>query len=211
VTPSASCRSTCAPSIVKGRSATTTSTPPHPGPALPGAKAVDAAPLLRIEGLRRRISYHSSWASVSPLESIGAADFERLAPVPFSTICFRYRPDSLIGREDEASRLPKNSTGRMSPSWTPSTRPAKSSCRTLVCGVGFVIRVALANLRTEDADVDRVWEIIRARGRRAERFGGLSPDPSITRRESPVRRGRARALSPRSGTIDVWIPRLSGR
>jgi len=24
-----------------------------------------------------------------------------------------------------------------------------------------VIRVALANLRTEDADVDRVWEIIR--------------------------------------------------
>jgi len=54
-----------------------------------------------IEGLRRRIAYHlelgerfSSWID-------GALDFERLAPVPFSTICFRYRPASLADREDE--------------------------------------------------------------------------------------------------------------
>ena len=54
-----------------------------------------------IEGLRRRIDAHlelaarfASWVDEDP-------DWERLAPVPFSTVCFRYRPASVTGREDE--------------------------------------------------------------------------------------------------------------
>ena len=54
-----------------------------------------------LEGLRRRIAYHlelaerfAAWVDADP-------DWERLAPVPFSTVCFRYRPARLAGREDE--------------------------------------------------------------------------------------------------------------
>ena len=46
-----------------------------------------------LAGLRRRIEEHvrlahefASWVDADP-------DFERLAPVPFSTVCFRYRPE----------------------------------------------------------------------------------------------------------------------
>ena len=54
-----------------------------------------------LEGLRRRIAYHleqaervAAWIDADP-------DWERLAPAPFSTVCFRYRPARLAGREDE--------------------------------------------------------------------------------------------------------------
>ena len=54
-----------------------------------------------LEGLRRRIDAHlelaqrfAGWVDEDP-------DWERLAPVPFSTVCFRYRPASVAGREDE--------------------------------------------------------------------------------------------------------------
>ena len=36
----------------------------------------------------------AAWVDADP-------DWERLAPVPFSTVCFRYRPARLAGREDE--------------------------------------------------------------------------------------------------------------
>ena len=45
-----------------------------------------------LDGLRRRIARHleeaqrfAAWVDADP-------DWERLAPVPFSTVCFRYRP-----------------------------------------------------------------------------------------------------------------------
>jgi len=67
-------------------------------------------PYFGIEGLRRRIAYHlelgerfSSWID-------GRSDFERLAPVPFSTICFRYRPASLADRKT-SPRSPRSSIG----------------------------------------------------------------------------------------------------
>ncbi len=55
-----------------------------------------------LDGLRRRIVHHielarrfAAWVDDDP-------DWERLAPVPFSTVCFRWRPARLRGREDEA-------------------------------------------------------------------------------------------------------------
>jgi len=113
-----------------------------------------------IEGLRRRISYHLELGERFSRWIDRAADFERLAPVPFSTICFRYRPDSLIGREDEpqiAEELDRANVALMD---AINKTGEVFLSHTRLRG-RFVIRVALANLRTEDADVDRVWEIIR--------------------------------------------------
>ena len=75
---------------------------PQLGPADAGAQAVDAAALVRARGAaaadrappRARRSAFAAWRRRRP-------DWERLAPVPFSTVCFRYRPRRLAGREDE--------------------------------------------------------------------------------------------------------------
>jgi aromatic-L-amino-acid decarboxylase len=113
-----------------------------------------------IEGLRRRISYHlelgerfTSWIDKAPA-------FERLAPVPFSTICFRYRPAALIGREDEpriAAELDRVNMALMDA----INRTGQVFLSHTRLRGRFAIRVALANLRMGDADLDMVWEIIR--------------------------------------------------
>ena len=82
-----------------------------------------------LDGLRRRIGHHvelgqrfADWIDADP-------DWERLAPVPFSTVCFRWRPERLAaGRTIRRSR--PCSTSGTPPSSTRSTGPARCSCRT---------------------------------------------------------------------------------
>jgi len=113
-----------------------------------------------LDGLRRRIGHHlelaqmlAGWVDADP-------DFERLAPVPFSTVCLRYRPRAVVGREAEpevAARLDDlnarlmdavNRTGEV---FLSHTRLAGR----------FTIRVALGHLRGEERHVARAWELLR--------------------------------------------------
>jgi aromatic-L-amino-acid decarboxylase len=113
-----------------------------------------------IEGLRRRIERHielaqafAGWIDADP-------DWQRLAPVPFSTVCFRYRPPALAVGADEgdgARRLDAlnerlidgvNRTGEVFLSHT------RLSGR-------FTIRVSIGNIRTERRHVERAWELLR--------------------------------------------------
>ena len=93
------------------------------------------------------------------------ADWERLAPTPFSTICFRFRPASLAGREAEpavAAWLDEvnaalmdgvNRTGRVFLSHT------RLDGR-------FTIRLAIGNLRSEPRHVALAWELLRTEAAR---------------------------------------------
>jgi aromatic-L-amino-acid decarboxylase len=113
-----------------------------------------------LEGLRRRVAHHlalaerlAAWVDKDP-------DFERMAPTPFSTVCLRYRPAGLATTADAPAvaehiddlnvRLMEavNGTGR---AFLSHTRLRGR----------FVIRVAISNLRTVDADLDEVWTILR--------------------------------------------------
>src|SRR5919198_3002140 len=113
-----------------------------------------------LDGLRRRIERHielaqefAGWVDADP-------DWERLAPVPFSTVCFRYRPPALAVGADEgdvARRLDAlnerlieavNRTGEVFLSHT------RLSGR-------FTIRVSIGNIRTERRHVERAWELLR--------------------------------------------------
>ncbi|MFB3854645.1 MAG: aspartate aminotransferase family protein [Vicinamibacterales bacterium] len=112
------------------------------------------------EGLRVRLAEHvrlahlfAGWVDESP-------DFERLAPSPFSVVCFRAKP---AGRdwteaelEDLNSRLldAVNRTGEVFISHT------KLNGR-------FTLRLAVGNIRTEERHVRRAWEILR------EKLSGL--------------------------------------
>jgi aromatic-L-amino-acid decarboxylase len=127
-----------------------------------------------LEGLRRRIAHHleqaaglASWVDADP-------DWERLAPTPFSTVCLRWRPASLAGREAEpvvATFLDErnqavmdavNATGEILLSH------ARLHGR-------FTIRVALGNLRTEDRHVAHAWELLRREAARLDRERGARP------------------------------------
>jgi aromatic-L-amino-acid decarboxylase len=112
-----------------------------------------------LEGLRRRISYHlelgerfASWVDGSP-------DFERLAPVPFSTVCFRYRPAVLRGREDDpavADELDRVNAALMDA----VNRSGEAFLSHTRLKGRFVIRMAMANLRATAEDLERVWKLV---------------------------------------------------
>jgi aromatic-L-amino-acid decarboxylase len=106
-----------------------------------------------LDGLRRRIERHlqlaeafASWVDADP-------DWERLAPVPFSTVCFRWRPAGQGLDEaalDRANAAIIDAVNRSGVVFLSHTR----------LGDRFTIRVAVGNLRTEERHVARAWELL---------------------------------------------------
>jgi aromatic-L-amino-acid decarboxylase len=113
------------------------------------------------EGLRRRIRRHialaeafAGWVDADP-------DWQRLAAAPFATICLRWRPRGLAGREDE-------------PAVRASLDAANGAILNAVNAGGevflshtrlddrFTIRLSIGNLRTERRHVERAWAVLRA-------------------------------------------------
>jgi aromatic-L-amino-acid decarboxylase len=117
-----------------------------------------------LEGLRRRIDRHlamaqrfAGWVEADP-------EFELLAPVPFSTVCFRYVPAALAagaGDPATADRLDQLNTRLMDA----INRTGKVFLSHTKLRGRFAIRVAINNLRTEDADLDLVWDVVRREAR----------------------------------------------
>jgi aromatic-L-amino-acid/L-tryptophan decarboxylase len=108
-----------------------------------------------LEGLRRRIRNHLELAAAFASAIDDDPDWERLAPVPFSTVCFRYRPagfeDADEALDDLNARIMDavNRTGEVFLSHT------RLDGR-------FAIRLSVGNLRTEARHVERAWELLRA-------------------------------------------------
>jgi aromatic-L-amino-acid decarboxylase len=113
------------------------------------------------DGLAARIREHvrlgqelARWVDADP-------DFERLAPAPFSTVCFRYHPRTLRGAaaEDRLDRLNAalldavNASGRI---YLSHTR-LHGAC---------TLRMAIGNIRTTEAHVREAWELVRTTGNR---------------------------------------------
>ena len=113
-----------------------------------------------LEGLRRRIRHHlelaatfSAWVDEDP-------DWERLAPVPFSTVCFRYRPAGIEDGDealDELNARIMDAVNRTGEVFLSHTR----------LDGRFTIRLAVGNLRTEARHVERAWELLREAARDA--------------------------------------------
>ncbi len=120
-----------------------------------------------LAGLRRRIAYHLEQAQALASWVDADADFERLAPVPFSVVCLRWRPAALAGREAEpevATFLDARNQALMEA----VNRTGEVLLSHARIGGRFVIRVAFGNLRTEDRQLHRVWELLRVEAARLE-------------------------------------------
>ena len=111
-----------------------------------------------LEGLRRRLRHHlelaerfAAWVDADP-------EWERLAPVPFSTVCFRWAD----GSDDDNAAI-MDAVNRSGEVFLSHTR----------LDGRFAIRLAVGNLRTEARHVARAWELLleAAEATAAERDG----------------------------------------
>jgi aromatic-L-amino-acid decarboxylase len=81
-------------------------------------------------------------------------DWERLAPVPFSTVCFRWHPTDWSGTHEEldaANAKIMEAVNRTGEVFLSHTRLAGQ----------FTIRVSIGNLRTESRHIERAWALLR--------------------------------------------------
>lgn len=110
------------------------------------------------DGLRARIGEHLRLAQTFAGWVDAAPDFERLAPVPMSVVCFRARPQSLADQPDALDRFNAslmeqlNASGRLFLSHT-RLRGA------------FALRLAIGHVRTTEAHVAEAWRLIQQTAR----------------------------------------------
>jgi aromatic-L-amino-acid decarboxylase len=103
------------------------------------------------EGIRARLAEHmrlarlfASWVDADP-------HFERVAPVPFSVVCFRATPTNGQSADafNEAIMNRVNASGDVFLSHTKLNNM-------------LVLRLAIGHLRTTEAHIGRAWELLRA-------------------------------------------------
>ena len=126
-----------------------------------------------LAGLRRRIDQHLVEAARFASWVDAAADWERLAPVPFSTVCFRYRPARLTGHEDEPD-VRDLVDGMNAQLMDAVNRTGEIFLSHTRLDDRFTIQIAIGNLRTEPRHVERAWELL---NREATRLDAANLQP----------------------------------
>jgi aromatic-L-amino-acid decarboxylase len=111
------------------------------------------------EGLRARLAEHMRLARLFASWVDASASFERLAPVPFSVVCFRAVPPAGADGDLFNERL-MNAVNRSGEIFVSHTR---------LNGV-LAIRLAIGNLHTTESYVRRAWDIFRDEYAKASRL-----------------------------------------
>jgi aromatic-L-amino-acid decarboxylase len=106
-----------------------------------------------VDGMAARLREHvrlaklfASWVDADP-------DWERLAPVPFATVCLRYRKGDDLDAINEAILDRVNASGKVFLSHT-----KLAGC--------FTLRVAIGNPRQTEEHVARCWAVLREAARK---------------------------------------------
>ena len=114
------------------------------------------------DGLAARIREHvrlgqefARWVDADP-------DFERMAPAPFSTVCFRYHPRALRGHPGTERQLDQLN-GALLDTVNASGRAYLSHAR---LRDRFALKLAIGNIRTTEAHVRAAWELVQTTGNR---------------------------------------------
>lgn len=113
------------------------------------------------EGLAAVIREHCRLASLLAAWIDAAPDWERLAPVPFSTVAFRHRPAAL--GDDEAA-LEAHNAGILE-AVNQGGEVFLSHTR---LGERYALRVAIGNAGTAEATIVRCWALLRGAATAAE-------------------------------------------
>ena len=105
------------------------------------------------DGIRARLEEHmrlartfAGWVDAHP-------DFERLAPVPFSVVCFRARPRGREWSEMELESLNQQVLDTVNRSGEVFLSHTKLDGR-------FTLRLAVGHIRTTERHIGRAWELL---------------------------------------------------
>jgi aromatic-L-amino-acid decarboxylase len=106
------------------------------------------------DGLAAIVARHVGLAHRLEANIRAEQGWELLAPVPFSTVCFRHNPggsgdEADLRRRNEAILERVNATGRVFISHTQ-------------LGGRYALRVAIGNMATSAEHVDRAWDLLRS-------------------------------------------------
>jgi aromatic-L-amino-acid decarboxylase len=105
-----------------------------------------------VEGLALRIKAHIELAQEFAKWIDDEKDFERMAPVPFSTVCFRYNPGNKsehgLNQLNEKLLEKINASGKIFLSHTKLNDK-------------FVIRLTIGSIRHERRHIEEAWELIK--------------------------------------------------
>ena len=107
-------------------------------------------------GIRDRLAEHMRLARVFTGWLDNSLDFERLAPVPLSVVCFRAKPASGVSTENELDDL----NTRLLEAVNASGEVFLS--HTKINGL-FALRLAIGHIRTTERHVARAWELLKDR------------------------------------------------
>lgn len=105
-----------------------------------------------VEGLAARIKNHIELAKEFAKWIDDEKDFERMAPVPFSTVCFRYNPGNLS--EETLNKLNEDLLEKINQSGKIFLSHTKLNGK-------FVIRLTIGSIRHERRHIEQAWEIIK--------------------------------------------------
>ena len=112
------------------------------------------------DGMAARIREHVRMARRFADRIDGDPDWQRLAPAPFSTVCFRHRPAALAGREDEPyvrTELDRRNEALLER----VNRSGRFFLSHTKLRDQFTLRLTLGNLRATERHVDGCWALLR--------------------------------------------------
>jgi aromatic-L-amino-acid decarboxylase len=102
-------------------------------------------------GIQERLREHVAMAREAASWIDSAPDWERMAPVPFSTVVFRYAPDGVDSQQvDGLNRQIMDAVNETGEAFLSHT----------VLEGRFCLRIALGNLRTTRDHVLRTWQLL---------------------------------------------------
>src|SRR4051794_8192445 len=104
------------------------------------------------EGIRARLEAHVDLARAFASWIDDAPGWERLAPVPFSVVCFRYHPGG-VDDEDTLERVNAAILDRVNTSGEAFLSHTKLDGR-------YTLRLAIGNIRTEERHARRAWDLL---------------------------------------------------
>ena len=105
------------------------------------------------EGIRNRLAEHMRLARLFADWIDAHPDFERLAPVPFSVVCFRAKPVGGARTEQALEELNTVLLNSVNASGEVFLSHAKLDER-------FTLRLAVGHIRTTERHVARAWELL---------------------------------------------------
>lgn len=106
-------------------------------------------------GIRRHLTEHMRLARVFAGWVDADPDFERLAPVPFSVVCFRLRPRGRAWTEAELEGLNQRAMDHVNASGEVFLSHTKLDGR-------FALRLAIGHLKTTERHVRRAFDLLKA-------------------------------------------------